>query len=232
MPATPVHPLFALPFARLGLPMSALAIGAMAPDVAYVVDAPWWGQHSLIGIFLFSVPVGLVGLWIYQRIVAPALGLADDFTFTPTPRLLRILAGLTVGAGTHVFVDAFTHYWGWGVAAYPILREGPYGLPAYKLLQYGLSVVGVVILLYWARARLHLLGDLRVLGALVGIGTLAVAHAAFVASSFEGLLGVRVFVVRSVATSLVLAAIALVANGVWFRFRPASLRPPSPPRAS
>ncbi len=196
MPATPVHPLFALPFARLGLPASALAIGAMAPDVAYVVDAPWWGQH------------------------------------TPTPRLLRILAGLTVGAGTHVFVDAFTHYWGWGVAAFPILREGPYGLPTYKILQYGLSVVGLVILLYWSRARLFVLGDLRVLGALVGIGSLAVAHAAFVASHFEGLLGVRVFVVRSVATSLVLAAIALVVNGVWFRFRPASLRRPSPPRAS
>lgn len=220
MPATLVHPLFALPFRRLGFPTSALVMGAMTPDVAYVVGAPWWGQHHVTGIFAFALPMGLVALWLYHRLVAPALGFDDTFRFGPAPRFLAIVGAVIVGAATHVFVDGFTHYYGWAVADLPLLRQRVLGPPIYKWLQYGLSVVGVGVLAYWARHRMvEWLADRRVVAALAAITVLAIGQAGVVASQFDGVLQVRVFVVRAVAGALVLAAVALVANGVWFQVR-------------
>jgi hypothetical protein len=220
VPATHVHPLFALPFRRLGLPASALVIGAMAPDVAYVVGAPGWGRHDLLGIFAFSLPVGLVALGLYERLVAPALGLPRDPRLTDPKRWPWAAVGIVVGASTHVFVDGFTHSSGWAASQWPALRLRPAVLPTYRWLQYGTSVVGTGVLLYVGRRPLlRRLQDPRALGALGAVLLLALTHGAWVASDFEGLLQARVFVVRSVAAALVLGAAGLVLHGAWHRVR-------------
>lgn len=217
VPATHVHPLFALPFRRLGLPASALTLGAMAPDVAYAIGAPWWGQHDPLGIFTFALPVGLLALWLYEVLIAPALGFEATALDGGPRRWALVVVAIVVGACTHVFVDGFTHYYGWAAIRWPVLRERTLVLPTYRWLQYGASAVGSVVLLYAGRSLLPRLLEPRALAAVAAITTLSVGHGASVASGFHGVLGVRVFMVRAVAGALVLVAGALVANGVWYR---------------
>ncbi|MCB9645155.1 MAG: hypothetical protein H6730_00940 [Deltaproteobacteria bacterium] len=70
---------------------------------------------------------------------------------------------------------------------------------------------------YAGRRLLPRLLEPRALAAVAAIAMLSVGHGARVAVGFQGVLGVRVVLVRAVAGALVLGAGALVANGVWYR---------------
>ena len=64
MPFTLSHPAVVLPFARWKLILSALVIGSMTPDFEYFIDIVTDHDvqigHSISGIFLFCIPVGLL----------------------------------------------------------------------------------------------------------------------------------------------------------------------------
>src|ERR1043166_8840756 len=88
MPFTLSHPAAGVPhwpvLRRLGLPLAAVAIGAMSPDFEYFIrlqTLALWG-HSLVGLFVFCLPAGLVVLAGWELLVKDPtldlLGLSDD----------------------------------------------------------------------------------------------------------------------------------------------------------
>lgn len=171
MPLTPAHAAAALPISRAlpALPLAALVIGTLSPDFEYLLRLAPHGQfgHSPAGLFVFCVPVSLLAWVVFAAIVRPALaGLlppepaAALTTRRPTsPRWRRrslALGALAafLGAVSHVVWDGFTHDYGWAVAWLPVLRTEVYltflpGLPWYKLLQHGSTLVGGAIVVAW-----------------------------------------------------------------------------------
>ena len=154
MPLTPAHPAVVLPLQRLGLPLSALVVGAVAPDapVYLPVGVSYQTTHSGWGIAV-DVVIGLAVLVLWFALVRDAV-----VDLTPSLRrrlpahgrldrrawLLAPLA-IAVGAGTHVLWDSATHDWGFIVDELPVLGEeyGPIAL--YSWLQAVSTVVGSVV---------------------------------------------------------------------------------------
>lgn len=169
MPATFAHPAFSVPFARFGLPVSALVTGAMAPDLAYLL--PVWSVytgHTLLGVFCFGGPTGLLAWALFHTIVRPGLwplaprpwqvALAPWTTPVDlrSPRAWAIaLFAATLGAATHVGIDELTHAYGWAAQTWPEVWAAPrWSTPVgpiaiYKALQYGLGVLGTAALAAW-----------------------------------------------------------------------------------
>ncbi len=243
MPVTFVHPLAAMPFRRVGLPSAALVAGSLAPDLAYVLpmEAPRFMRHNIAGVFAFAAPVALLGLWLHYTFTAHALaaltspqlaGIETKFRFWPAKRLAALAAAAVVGAATHVFIDEWTHYYGWVAKALPVLRD-PVPLPwpepiaGYKVLQYGLSAVGSVVVAWisrhWFAQAWALTGARRRrrwIWSWAGLTITASLLAAIAgASGFEGWLQYRVFVVRLVVGLMGFGYAGLWAYGLWRRMR-------------
>lgn len=143
-------------------------IGSMAPDFGYFFshDVSRQLTHSFSGLFLFALPAGL-SVWLFYVYVlekATITLLSDRWhtrfahTDTVTPRLVaRSVLAIVLGALTHILWDAFTHRDTFLTSSVAFLNAPTPGfpwLPVYHLL-HGLStVVGLVILAYWAR-HLH-----------------------------------------------------------------------------
>lgn len=158
----PVH----RPLARLRL-FSAAVIGAMVPDFGLFLPIPFfrWQTHSLIGLFTFCLPVGLFAYWLAELLLRPALleilpnGAYARLRAAPAgpsierPRdWLAVIVVLLGGAVTHLIWDGFTHENTRGVRMFPVLLDyGPdvngHPMTVYHWLQYGSSVVGLLIVL-------------------------------------------------------------------------------------
>jgi len=163
MPLAPAHPAVVLPLQRLGLPLSALVVGAVAPDAPVYLPVPvsYQTTHSGWGIGV-DVVIGLAMLWMWfallrdavvdltpsLRIRAPAQARLDRRSW-----LLAPLA-VAVGAGTHVLWDSATHDWGFVVQEFAVLREeyGPVAL--YDWLQIGSTVAGFAVVAVYCGLRL------------------------------------------------------------------------------
>lgn len=170
MPFTISHAAAAVPLARLRLPLSALVIGSMSPDFYYFIflDTTNRFSHTLPGLFLFCLPVGMVALWLYHRVLKrPMLDLLPDavqrraaplaapFPFFPARRFVVLSVAVVLGAVTHIVWDAFTGSTLWGVELLPVLREtinmGPAGqMAGYRVLQHGSTVIGAALLAWWS----------------------------------------------------------------------------------
>jgi len=179
MPFTPSHAVVALAFRHGRIPASAVAIGAMTPDiglylpVATVRDA----THSLLGIVTVDLALGAIGLLLWRLLLSPAWrDLAPWLVrvrlrpVAPPPRgararaadLLLAAAGIVIGSATHVVWDGFTHVGGPFVAAAPFLFEefGPFA--GYKWAQYasgvlGLLGLGIAAVVWYVSRRPHLI---------------------------------------------------------------------------
>lgn len=169
MPLTFAHPLAAVPFARRGLPLSALVVGAMAPDFIYYLQLRPGSDlgHTMPGLLLWNLPVALVVLWIFHRLLKRPLGellppglqarlapWSAPFPFLPARRLVHVVAALLLGVVTHVAWDSFTHRTGAAVSRFPVLERpvglGPLGeMPVYQLLQYGSTLLSLALLGLW-----------------------------------------------------------------------------------
>ena len=170
MPFTIAHSVTARPLRRLSggrLLLSALAVGAMAPDLEYLVhlSATRTIGHTIPGLFVLCLPTGLAVLWLWHRLVGPVLapllrpltgGLTNGWTnpapFWPPARLALICTSILIGSFSHITWDAFTHEGGvvvnlWSGFSH---RIGPGPLPVYKWLQFGSSVFGMTLLGVWA----------------------------------------------------------------------------------
>jgi len=168
MPFTLSHAAAILPLHRFShhkLPLTALMVGSMAPDFGYFFshEASRALTHSFAGLFLFSLPVGMCVWLFYVAVLEKAtITLLSDrwhtrFAHTDaiTPSLIaRAAIAIILGAITHLLWDSFTHRGTFATTAVPALLGPTPGfswLPIYHLLHGLSSVVGLVILVIWAR---------------------------------------------------------------------------------
>jgi membrane-bound metal-dependent hydrolase YbcI (DUF457 family) len=169
MPFTVSHAAAVLPFQRFAkLPLTALMVGSMAPDFGYFFshEASRALTHSFSGLFIFALPVGLLVWLFYVAFLEKAtITLLSDrwhTRFAHTEAITLSLAGraavaIVLGAVTHLLWDSFTHRGTFVSDAIPALLAPTPGfawLPIYHLLHALSSVVGLVILIRWAR-HLH-----------------------------------------------------------------------------
>ena len=72
---TLAHPMAVLPLRRLGLPMTAMVIGAMVPDVPVFLH--WYDgyalSHRILGIFSIDLALALVAAVLWYLVVREAV---------------------------------------------------------------------------------------------------------------------------------------------------------------
>ena len=139
----------------------------MVPDFGLLlpVGLARWQTHSLPALLSFCLPVGLCAYGLTHALIRPAL--LEVLPDGPYARLRRarvqsawshpgtwlaVIAALLFGALTHLIWDGFTHENARGVRLFPqLLDYGPemagHALRLYKWLQYGSSVVGLVLVM-------------------------------------------------------------------------------------
>ncbi len=168
VPFTLAHVAAARPLRRLRVIPSALVVGTIAPDFEYFLRlAPDDGfGHTLPGIFVLTVPLALLVLWVFHRFVKlPLIALlpvdptqvavqTNDFRFGDTRRFCSIVGAVLLGIATHVTWDSFTHLTTWLYHHWSFLRrqlDVPFAglLPCFKVLQHGSTVIGIAALLAW-----------------------------------------------------------------------------------
>lgn len=167
MPLTLAHPALVLPLRRSGLPMTALVVGSMVPDLPRIAGATaaYRWTHSAWGVVTLDVALGLLALLLWFRFYrSPLVDQVPDRwrdrlapTVTPTRRdwLLSVPA-LAAGAATHAVWDAFTHEDEWGVRLLGFLDESYADLPLYTWAQHVFGAVGLAVVV--VAAVRHLAG--------------------------------------------------------------------------
>jgi hypothetical protein len=146
---------------------TAAVIGSMVPDFGMLLPRipARWETHSLLGLFIFCLPVGLLTYWLTQILIKPAvLETLPDHAYArlrsaePAPSLskprtwLPVIGALLFGALTHLVWDNFTHENAHVVRAIPMLGfDGPdfigHPMRLYRWLQLVSSIVGLIIVL-------------------------------------------------------------------------------------
>ena len=150
MPLAPAHPAVVLPLQRLGLPLSALVMGTLAPDVpVYLpVGVSYQVTHSGLGIAV-DVVIGLVllGLWF---------ALLRDAVVDLTPYLRR-----------HTPAEARLAPRAWLLAPLALLIERVVGYPAWLFNALGHPVTWIGALISWLEPKLNLGESRRLKGLLM-----------------------------------------------------------------
>lgn len=171
MPFTVSHTVAVIPLykylGRFGA-LSALIIGSMTPDFAYLT--PYlvhqrMESHSLIGVYLYCIPMGLTVYFLYHLLMAPVIvsilpkpiqhHLHPDLFAGKLPNIpsYALLFSIILGALTHVFWDFFTHQS--GIPQYvswmdvPLTNIDGYDIMPYRVLQHMSSILGLSLLLFW-----------------------------------------------------------------------------------
>jgi hypothetical protein len=175
MPFTVSHTAAVLPFARFlrrWKLLSAAVIGSMAPDFGLFLaeDLPRYETHSLLALFDFCLPTGLLVYWLFELHIKPATWqVMPDRLFerwredaAPAPigsvrQWLYASVGVLLGALTHLIWDGFTHENARGVQLFPMFDGALITLAGhefawFRFLQHGSSVVGLLFVL-WYLAR-------------------------------------------------------------------------------
>lgn len=234
---TLAHPAAVVPLRRLGLPMTALVIGSMVPDIPLLMRWPrgYAFTHSLVGVFSADALVALLMLVVWFAGVRDALvdmspsavrtRLAGRVRPTRRQWSLAPLAAC-LGALTHVGWDAFTHPNRWGARHIAWLRTEHAGLYGFHWAQYGSGVVGFAIVL-WASVRylnrLPVLdGDRRprVLSARFLAGAIVAAGVAgLVTAAYRAPAGWHAMAFAGLVNALVMLAVGIVAVCVAWRLR-------------
>lgn len=177
MPLTLAHPAAVIPLARpLGrrASVSALVIGSMAPDFAYVLPLGLarMQTHDIWALLWFCLPVGLLVYYLFHLLLGPIAarlfpeGIAARLPASafcgkiPGTRLPVVMSSLLLGAASHLVVDSITHRDGLVVQLLPILQTyvgsiGGYRVYVFRILQYVFSAIGVALIWGWVRGWLR-----------------------------------------------------------------------------
>jgi len=169
LPFTVSHAAAFLPFRKLNLVWSAFIIGSMAPDFPYMIGNIHYRDlgHHFPGLVLFTIPAGLVVLWLFHSVVkGPVVELmprgiqtrlrahVGEFRFGGARRFVVVLGSLLLGIATHLVWDAFTHRYTWPWFHIHWLRQRVQiplvgSVPNVAILQYASSAVGFLALAIW-----------------------------------------------------------------------------------
>lgn len=182
MPVTFAHPLAVAPLARTGLPLGALVVGTVVPDLplfaraipgldvmTLLVDAPalptmfeqYEFLHSLTGLVTVNVVIGLIVLVLWWLLLRPAYRdalpkpLRDRTNAAPAgirPWLLAVPA-LLIGSLTHLAWDQLTDEGAAISQRIGVLQGSIAGYSYSLLLQYASSLLGVIGVLVWLCLR-------------------------------------------------------------------------------
>ena len=170
MPFTISHAVAVLPISKhfaKHTAFSALIIGSMTPDFAYLtpflVDQRV-DSHSLLGIYLFCIPMGLTVYFIYHFFMAPVIVsilpkklqqyLNKNLFVGKIPDIsnFTLISSLVIGSFTHIFWDFFTHQS--GIPQYidwmdtPLSTLDGFDVMPYRLLQHFSSIFGLSLLIF------------------------------------------------------------------------------------
>ncbi len=171
MPFTFSHPAIILPLQRIHkqwFSLTSLVIGSLTPDFEYFLRMEIKGEigHTLYGLFLFCLPVGIVLTFIFHNIVRNTL--FDNLPLFFKERFVIfkkfnwnnyfkqnwfvVISSIIIGAFSHLFWDAFTHYDGFFVALVPLLKSDisilDKQIPVFKILQHLSTLIGAVIIFF------------------------------------------------------------------------------------
>ena len=165
MPFTFAHPAAVMPFLRhqTRFRMDAMILGSMAPDFEYFLRGRPYGiyGHTLPGIVLFDLPLVAAVYFVGRYLVLPAIGAYLPHAFQPKQQQSRrgISAALVfaysalIGVLSHIVWDSFTHVDGVMVKHVAVLdktiRVYGLGIPVYKLLQHGSTLVGLIAIAWF-----------------------------------------------------------------------------------
>ncbi|GAA4186667.1 DUF4184 family protein [Streptosporangium oxazolinicum] len=158
MPFTLSHTAAILPL-RHRLPPSALAVGAMVPDLLYYLPLPFSSKttHGWLGAVLVDLPVGVAVLVVFHLLLrAPLTALAPDGlrarlpVRAPSGRGVAVVAALLTGVATHLVWDGFTQVGGFAVVHWPVMRVSVVGAHrVFNVVMYVSSLGGLVVLAGW-----------------------------------------------------------------------------------
>ncbi len=120
MPAICAHPVIAVPLTRYNLCLSALIVGSMSPDFFYFFRVSHNAQfgHTLQGVFLFCLPVGLLVLWVFHRVLKSPL-----FSLLPQNHQERMIfrdAGFSLLVSEHQDIERDTVIICWDIDSYSL----------------------------------------------------------------------------------------------------------------
>ena len=169
MPFTFAHPAAVLPlYRRRSLSFSGLVVGAMVPDFEYFITLRLQGDHghSFWGLWYFDIPLGLLALWLFQRIIRdPMLRhfptfLQQRFAYCYRQpwrhaSWLMLIVSIWLGAVTHVIWDSFTHVGRFSTWLPVLVEPSLFGLswPWSRVLQH-ISTFGGLTAIAWFVYRL------------------------------------------------------------------------------
>jgi len=240
---TLAHPMAVLPLGRLGLPMTALVVGSMVPDIPLFLDWPdgYEATHSMLGVLVIDVVLTVLVVWLWYAAIRDALvdlaparvrGRLVERVRLTTREWQRVPFAGCLGAASHLFWDSFTHPGRWGPRNIEWLRTEHGGLLGLKWMQYSSGAVGLAVVVWVAVSylpSLEPLPDTRdrailsplvlpavvLLSGLVGLVSAALrATDGVPAMAFDG-------VVNSLITAVVLGALACAGWQVVGRLRTA-----------
>lgn len=162
------HPAAILLLRGVPLPVVAMVIGSMVPDIPMFLPSRggYGATHSMLGVLTVDVVATLVLLTAWNHGIRDALvDLSPEWVrgrCAPHWRLSRnewLLApfAAALGAFTHIAWDSFTHAGRWGVAHVSVLRGDHFGLPGHQWGQYVSGVIGLVAVCWACFAHLRTL---------------------------------------------------------------------------
>ncbi|WP_180114451.1 DUF4184 family protein [Acinetobacter sp. YH12063] len=171
MPFTISHAVLAPPISKLSgnrLPIAALAIGSMVPDLFRLfTNADYAGSHQWSGLIVPNLILGLLFcvLWyvLYRPMLFAFFGLNKPLHLQSLNQccgfMLSLILALIIGTSTHIVWDGLTHV-DFRTFAFKDLLSLPiqffgHSYPLHRVLQIGLSGLALPVLA-WMIYRHHL----------------------------------------------------------------------------
>jgi hypothetical protein len=166
VPFTFSHPAIVLPFLKnKNLSATALIVGSISPDLEYFFRMKMQSEisHTLLGIFLIDFPLGFIVIFAFHTIIKKPLIANLPYFFQSRMQLLKdsnwlhyfknnilvVLLSFFLGTLSHIFWDSMTHWDGYVVERIAFFNEVFFGFPVYKIAQYGSSIIGLILILYY-----------------------------------------------------------------------------------
>jgi len=184
MPFTFSHPAIVLPFTylpRKWFSLTGLIVGSLVPDFEYFITMRLHSSysHSILGIFWFDLPLGLLLAFIFHNVLRESLinnlpkflkyrlSTYNQFDWNSyfKANWLVIVISILIGTVSHIFWDSFTHSDGYFVKTIPELTKVIHlvniQIPLYRVIQHTSTLIGGLIIVF---AILSLPADNKITG--------------------------------------------------------------------
>ncbi len=178
VPFTVSHAIVGAPARKVGLTISAVAIGAMSPDFVFFLPEPLARhlppgafEHTLLGVLTLDAALAAIALVLWWALFAAPLRAWSPTTIrtavpvVPKPtwrpgwrRIVLAYVGIVIGGFSHIVWDSFTHPDRFASDRIPLLYDLALGdLTGAQVAQYissvlGLLLIAVVLFVAWKRS--------------------------------------------------------------------------------